>query len=110
MAYVFKLPQTVTEEIMRYAIGYPCDRLRAAANIVRTENHFVPEGRAKYLVYWFHWLEDGFRILWFKHMFSSFLEASLERDKKKRMRLLQEQCEPCEPTELELQRMYFKSF
>ena len=28
MAYVFKLPPTVTEEIMRYDIGYPSDRIK----------------------------------------------------------------------------------
>ena len=38
MAYVFKLPPTVTEDIMRHAVGYPRDRLRAiAADVVRTE-------------------------------------------------------------------------
>ena len=31
----------------------------------------------------------------------------MERDKKRRLRLLQEECQPCEPPELELQRMYF---
>ena len=28
MAYVFKLPPTVTDQIMRYAIGYPSDRIK----------------------------------------------------------------------------------
>ena len=28
MAYVFKLPPTVTDQIMRFAIGYPSDRIK----------------------------------------------------------------------------------
>ena len=28
MAYVFKLPPTVTDQIMRFAIGYPGDRVK----------------------------------------------------------------------------------
>ena len=114
MAYVFKLPQTVTEEIMMCAIGYPRDRLRAlAADVVRTEIHFFLEGRAKYMVSWLtagpggNWLEGGFRIIWYNEPLLSFWAASLARDNGKKMRLLQKQYEPCEPTDLELQRMQF---
>ena len=28
MAYAFKLPPTVTDQIMRFAIGYPSDRIK----------------------------------------------------------------------------------
>ena len=45
MAYVFKLPPTVTEAIMRLAIGYPSDRVRAiAADVRRIE--------CRYHVFW----------------------------------------------------------
>ena len=38
MAYVFKLPPTITEEIMRYAIGYPSDCIKdMMANVERIE-------------------------------------------------------------------------
>ena len=107
MAYVFKLPQTVTEEIMRYVIGYPCDRIRAMVAAVRRSErlHFFDGTNilnSKYSVYWYHMLDHGFCMFWYTPP-----PDLMERDKKRRLRLLQEQCEPCEPTELELQRMYF---
>ena len=103
MAYVFKLPQTVTEEIMRYAIGYPSDRIRAmVAGLRREETRNLREARVTYrAVFWYHKSEDFF--MW-KNDASVDL---MERDKKRRLRRLQEQCESCEPTKLELQRMYF---
>ena len=63
MAYVFKLPQTVTEEIMRYAIGYPCDRIRAmVAGLRREETRNLPDARATYrAVFWYHRSEFSHR-------------------------------------------------
>ena len=112
MAYVFKLPQTVTEEIMRYAIGYPCDRLCAiAADVVRTETHL--QGR-EYVVNWGGPSLGDNRVLGrFANVTTGLYPGLrteygyLERRREVEMELLQEQCEPCEPTELELQRMYF---
>ena len=108
MAYVFKLPQTVTEEIMRYAIGYPRDRLCSiATGVRRSEMHHLFDGRIRYSVVWYYrMLHDGFLMFWYDNQ-HLFLVDLMEPDKKRRLRLLQEQCEPCEPTELELQRMYF---
>ena len=106
MAYVFKLPQTVTEEIMRYAIGYPRDRLCAiATGVWRIERHYFFEGRIRSMVYWDHMLDHGFYMYWYTP--PCFSDTLTELDKKRRLRRLQEQCESCEPTELELQRMYF---
>ena len=115
MAYVFKLPQTVTEEIMRYAIGYPRDRIRAmVAGLRREETRNLFEGRATYrAVFWYHRSEFSHRSVVKMGGAEFFMWKNdpsvdlMERDKKRRLRLLQEQCEPCEPTELYLQRMYF---
>ena len=115
MAYIFKLPQTVTEEIMRYAIGYPCDRIRAmVAGLRREETRNLPEARATYRgVCWYHRSEFSHRSVVEMGGAEFFMWKNdpsvdlMEYDKKRRLRLLQEQCEPCEPTELELQRMYF---
>ena len=110
MAYVFKLPQTVTEEIMRYAIGYPRDRLCSiATGVERNERQdlFYGTNILKYSVYWCHMLDHGFHMYWDTPPCCSSLVDFMEREKKRRLRLLQEQCEPCEPTELELQRMRF---
>ena len=111
MAYVFKLPQTVTEEIMRYVIGYPCDRIRAMVAGLRREDthHFFPgTNTLQYFVDWDHMLDHGLHMEFYTP--PCFSHSLTELDKKRSLRLLQEQCEPCEPTELELQHMYFKSF
>ena len=113
MAYVFKLPQTVTEEIMRYAIGYPRDRLRAiAADVVRTEIHNLKPWSKTDVTWWgagrgSKWFRGGFRMIWHNDMRCLLMWLCLERDREKKMRLLQDQCEPCEPAELQLQRTQF---
>ena len=105
MAYVFKLPPTVTEEIMRYAIGYPSDRICSiATGVMRSEKLDT-----RYSVCWYHMLDHDFLMFWYDDQHEYFVDLR-ERDKKRSLRLLQEQCEPCEPTELELQHMYVKSF
>ena len=42
MAYVFKLPPTVTEEIMRNVVGYPRDRIR---DMMSTVARAILDGR-----------------------------------------------------------------
>ena len=129
MAYVFKLPQTVTEDIMRYAIGYPRDRLRAiAADVVRTEIREDRDSYWKIIVTWYgatwhkdsqyrlgntNWFRGRFRLVWDRalprrsyHGLPTGLEY-VERDREVRMKLLQKQCEACEPAELQLQRTQF---
>ena len=112
MAYVFKLPPTVTEEIMRYAVGYPRDRLRAiAARVSRTE---ISKRFWKIQVVWFDRALRKFRgrfiLTWanldgFEGLPSSW--KWLEYDREAEMRLLQCECEPCEPYSLQLQRTAF---
>ena len=106
MASVFKLPPTVTDQIMRFAIGYPSDRLRAiTADVVRTSWQ-TPS--SKTVVDWNgpgrgdNWLSGIFRLVW-----DNDREWQMERDREVEMLLLQEQCEACEPAELQLQRTYF---
>jgi len=113
MAYVFKLPQTVTEEIMRYAIGYPRDRLRAiAADVVRTEIHFSKPCWRIDVTWWGagrgnKWFRGGFRMIWHNDMRCLLMWLCLERDRERKMDLLQQQSEACEPAELALQRTHF---
>ena len=114
MAYVFKLPPTVTEEIMRYAVGYPRDRLRAiAAGVVRTEISkpwwktqvrwsgagLVRWGIVRQFCLTWH-NRDGFEGL-------PFDMNQLERDRNYEMQCLQEECDQCEPYSLHLQRTAF---
>ena len=125
MAYVFKLPPTVTEEIMRYAIGYPRDRLRTiAADVVRTEIQML-EPCCKVIVTWYgatwhkdsqyrlgntNWFRGRFRLVWDNDLPYHGLPTGfkfVERDREVEMELLQEQCEACEPAELQLQRTQF---
>ena len=117
MAYVFKLPPTVTEEIMRYAVGYPRDRLRAiAADVVRTEGEHRLKPWSKTVVSWKgsgrgeNWFSGRFRLVFHDDppLFGLPSEWKyLERDREVKMRLLQDQCEACEPAELQLQRTHF---
>ena len=116
MAYVFKLPQTVTEKIMRYAIGYPRERLCSVATGIRRsdrhleDRHDFFEGThiAWYSVHWYHMLDHRLSLYWnTPPCWDMRTLNKMEYDKKRRLRRLQQQCEPCEPTELELQRMYF---
>ena len=115
MSYVFKLPPTIIEDIMRYAIGYPRDRLRAiAADVVRTKiSVFDPWWKTQ--VSWSgagrgrNWIRGWFFLTWRElhglrghHLGMEFFEY----DRKYEMRRLQEQCEPCEPVDLELQRTH----
>ena len=116
MAYVFKLPQTVTEEILRFAIGYPRDRLRAiAADVVRTEIHNLKPW-SKTVVNWHgpsrgdNWFKGRFRLVWDNdlpyHGFPTGFKF-VDFDREVEMRLLQQQSEACEPAELALQRTHF---
>ena len=110
MAYVFKLPQTVTEEIMRYAIGYPSDRIRAImAGLRREDSRNLPDARATWKgVCWYHGSEFSHKSVVRMGGGDFFMWKNdpsvdlMERDKKRRLRRLQQQCEQCEPTELEL--------
>ena len=114
MAYVFKLPQTVTEEIMRFAIGYPRDRLRAiAADVVRTE---ISKPFWKIQVKWCgaglgeNWFKGRFCLIWHNYPGFEGLPSSwkyLEYDREAEVRLLQRECEPCEPYNFQLQRTVF---
>ena len=116
MAYVFKLPQTVTEEIMRYAIGYPRERLCSVATGIRRSDRHLEDRHdffwgthiAWYSVHWYHMLDHRLSLYWnTPPCWDMRTLNKMEYDKKRRLRRLQQQCEPCEPTELELQRMYF---
>ena len=101
MAYVFKLPPTVTEEIMRYAIGYPSDRLRdIAKQIKRTERQnsrgdLLIEYEGTHLM--LLWTHDGQHSPFFRH----------ERLDEARAKYYGEFCESCEPAELQLERTHF---
>ena len=120
MAYVFKLPLTVTEEIMRYAIGYPSDRTKdMMADVVRTEIHILTRPRSDRITWDGPGRGDNLFEDWLcidnvifnlplrgGHMIIhewTFLGVYKERN----MDLLQQQCEACEPAELTLQRTHF---
>ena len=105
MAYVFKLPPTVTEDIMRYAVGYPRDRLRAiAADVVRTE---ISKPFWKIQVRWSGAGLGRLFLTWHNLPGSEGLPGYwkyLELCKEYEVRRLQCECDACEPYSLQLER------
>ena len=122
MAYVFKLPPTVTEEIMRNVVGYPRDRIR---DMMSTVARAILDGRfgrplaewGPYHVTWrykrysndddcdYHVM--GFNPESMDMTIDDDREGSYERLMHEGLKRLAHTCDACEPYSLQLQRTKF---
>ena len=129
MAYVFKLPPTLTEEIMRYAVGYPRDRLRdVAAGIERIERfrHSVESSSSivfKHLTTIVKWKVPSEEISWARGplqwpvltlfwVYRRGVEEPeswqiLDRERQSCIRNSTWECDACEPLSLSAERSHF---
>ena len=106
MAYVFKLPPTVTDQIMRFAIGYPSDRMRDIVNSVeRIEYHTVPGGC---LIEWRYngTYIPGLMMVHIAPRWNDSFRRWKTRDED-RVKYYGDFCDACEPAELQLERTHF---
>ena len=128
MAYALSLPQTITEEIMRYAVGYPHERMRALSKlVVRTETwHDEPstildERSRRPPIVQITWrvpnelkkMKYGcpYQIdLTWRNWCGKIVPGKwydLEVDRRVEMWDLQDECEACEPNSLSAKRSHF---
>ena len=124
MAYALKLPPTVTEEIMRYAVGYPRDRLRAIAARVKRTEKLKPYWKIQIrwelpdevvLPAWSHIRSERcMKLTWYypqmyEHNKEELsLPCEILTDKRTRTMIqLQDTCEACEPLSLSAERNHF---
>ena len=95
----------VTDSIMRFAVGYPRDRLRDIVNAVERIEYHIHTGCI------LEWRYDGTYIPGLMKVFISprWCDAfyRLKRQDEDRAKYYGEFCEACEPVELELQRTRF---
>ena len=113
MAYVFKLPPTVTDQIMRFTVGYPRDRINqmmARVERIECKDDSDPERIQKYV----KWIElrgpsrNCEILLMQKRLFPESIDDWIHGLFIARaMVRAQQQCDACEPVELALQRTQF---